>query len=590
MITPDTEELHDPDASTRSSSRRPDESALTSGAAGASPEAGGPAGVSGWVVAGLTAVAGVIPLVVALAVVREPRWYPQMDLAVTEMLVRRVGTGDPPLVGLIGRIHAFGQRGSHPGPISFWLIWPVYRLFGATSWALQVGAASLNVLAVGTAIWIGGRRGGRIAAVGIAAVVTILALNYGTDTLTQPWNPYIPLLWWVVFLLAAWSVLCDDVALLPVAVFAGSLCLQTHIPYLGLVLGISAVVVTVLAVGLRRSRPEPGSGRRLARWVAVSLALLVVLWLPPLVEQATSHPGNAAVIADAFANPDSEPAGLGRATAETWLSYLDVPALLGRGTVDRVLARRESVVPGLVLLAVWAGAAAWAWRARLGRHVLMLHLVVGVALASGLMSISRIVGGLASWVVLWAWGTTALVLVAIAWTVAVTAQRNLPPSHHDVARAGGGAVLAAVFATAAVAFVFQGAHTGVDSLAGSRTLSHVVPDTVAGLESGALPGTGHRGHYVLRWNRGPLADGPPYGLLLELQRQGFDVGTLERRGPNEIPYTWRVPDGTTVFIDYVTGHDGILRWKGTPGAVEVAFYDDPDVGPTAVFLSDAGTP
>jgi hypothetical protein len=590
MITPDTEELHDPDASTGSDSQGPDEPALTSGAAGASREVRGLAEVSAWEVAGLTAVAGVIPLVVALAVVREPRWYPQMDLALTEMLVRRVGTGDPPLVGLIGRIYAFGQRGSHPGPISFWLIWPVYRLFGATSWALQVGAASLNVLAIGTAIWIGGRRGGRVAALGIAAVVTILALTYGTDTLTQPWNPYLPLLWWVVFLLAAWSVLCDDVALLPVAVFAGSLCLQTHVPYLGLVLGISAVVVAVLAVGLRRGRAEPGSARRLARWVVLSLALLAVLWLPPLVEQATSHPGNAAVIVDAFANPDSEPAGLGRATVETWLSYLDVPALVGHGTVNPVLARRESVVPGLVLLAVWGGAAAWSWRARLGRQVLMLHLVVGVALALGLMSISRIVGGLLSWVVLWAWGTTALVLVALAWTAAVTAERFLPPSRRDRARAGGGAVLAAVLVTAAVAFVFQGAHTGVDSMAESRTLSHVVPDTVAGLESGELPGTGHRGHYVLRWNRGALADGPPYGLLLELERQGFDVGTLERRGPNEVPYTWRVPDDTTVYIDYVTGHDGVLRWQGTPGAVEVAFYDDPDLGPTAVYLSDAGAP
>lgn len=589
MITPDTEELRDPDAFTGSNSGRPDKSGLTPGA-GASREARGRAGVSRWDVAGLTAVAGVIPLVVALAVVREPRWYPQMDFALTELLVRRVGTGETPLVGLIGRIYAFGQRGSHPGPISFWLIWPVYRLFGATSWALQVGAAALNVLAIGTAIWIGGRRGGRIAALGIAAVLTILALAYGTDALTQPWNPYIPLLWWVVFLLAAWSVMCDDVALLPVAVFAGSLCLQTHIPYLGLVLGISVVVAAVLVVGRRRARAQPEGARRLARWVALSLALLVVLWLPPLVEQATSHPGNAAVIVEAFANPDPEPAGLGRATVETWLSNLDVPALLGGNIVDPILARHQSVGPGLVLLAVWVGAAAWAWRARLGRDLLMLHLVVGVALILGLISISRIVGLLASWVVLWEWGTTALVLVAIAWTAAVTAERILPPAHRDVARAGGRAVLAAVLATAAVAFVIQGAHTGVDSPAESRTLSHVVPDTVAALESGALPGTGHRGHYVLRWNRGSLADGPPYGLLLELERRGFDVGTLERRGAYEISYTWRVPDDTTVFIDYVTGHNGILRWKGTPGAVEVAFYDDPDLGPTAVFLSDAEAP
>ena len=39
----------------------------------------------------------------------------------------------------------------------------------------------------------------------------------------------------VLFLLAVWSVLCDDLPMLPVAVFAGSFCMQTHISYLGLV-------------------------------------------------------------------------------------------------------------------------------------------------------------------------------------------------------------------------------------------------------------------------------------------------------------------------------------------------------------------
>src|SRR4029453_1011892 len=84
-------------------------------------------------------------------------------------------------------------------------------------------------------------------------------------------NPYFPLFWWLVFLLAAWSVLCDDLAMLPVAAFAGSYCLQAHNSYLGLVGGVAAALVVVLAVdgwrprggrGPRRAAGGGGGGRR----------------------------------------------------------------------------------------------------------------------------------------------------------------------------------------------------------------------------------------------------------------------------------------------------------------------------------------
>ena len=84
---------------------------------------------------------------------------------------------------------------------------------------------------------------------------------YGAFLLTLPWNPYLPVLWWFVFVLAVWSVLADDLAMLPVAVFAGSFCMQTHISYLGLIGGL--VFVTVVVLGWRaykratRRRCEP---------------------------------------------------------------------------------------------------------------------------------------------------------------------------------------------------------------------------------------------------------------------------------------------------------------------------------------------
>jgi hypothetical protein len=76
-------------------------------------------------VAGLLLAGGGVPLLVALMALRDPRWYPSLDYAMTELRVRDVATSHAPMVGLAGRIHGHGQQGSHPGPVSFWLLWPV---------------------------------------------------------------------------------------------------------------------------------------------------------------------------------------------------------------------------------------------------------------------------------------------------------------------------------------------------------------------------------------------------------------------------------------------------------------------------------
>lgn len=102
-----------------------------------------------------------VPLVVSVAVLWEPRWYPSVDLAQTELRVRDVWTAHPPLTGLGGRIGVYGaDQGSHPGPLSFWSLSIFYRLFGMTSAALQAAAADLNILAMALALWLARRRGG----------------------------------------------------------------------------------------------------------------------------------------------------------------------------------------------------------------------------------------------------------------------------------------------------------------------------------------------------------------------------------------------------------------------------------------------
>ena len=203
----------------------------------------------------------------------------------TEFRVRDVFTGDTPLIGLPGRIGEYPDQGSHPGPLSFYLLAPTYRLLGSSSWALEAATVVVHLAAIATALWIGQRRLGWKGVAGVAALLALVIRGYGQVLLTQPWNPYLPLLAWLVVLLATWAVLCGDHRMLIPLVVAATLCAQTHVPYLPLGVGMVGpwLVATLVTA--------PGAARRLPavrRSLAWSLGVGVVLWMPPLLDQVTN--------------------------------------------------------------------------------------------------------------------------------------------------------------------------------------------------------------------------------------------------------------------------------------------------------------
>ena len=134
----------------------------------------------GWVVGALWALLA-IPFVVALVALAHPHWFPVLDMAQTELRIRDVWSAHPPLIGLPGRIGTIARQGSHPGPISFWLLSPFYRLFGATAWAMDAAAVCLNVVVIGATLWLARRRGGVLLALGFAAVSLLAALVLRLD-------------------------------------------------------------------------------------------------------------------------------------------------------------------------------------------------------------------------------------------------------------------------------------------------------------------------------------------------------------------------------------------------------------------------
>ena len=519
-------------------------------------------------VLGLTAVV-MLPLFVALGALRSPRWYPLLDLAMTEMRVRDVGTRHTPLVGLVGRLSSNGNQGSHLGPLSFWLLAPTYRVLGTSAWSLMVGVVLLNVTAVATTVWIALRRGGTALAVGVAAALAVLVHVYGTMVLTEPWNPYMPVLWWTLTLFALWAVACDDLPMLPVAIFAASFCLQTHISYAGVLAGFSAAAVAVFvlrAVQLRGDRPAL---RRLLGWTGLAVLLGVVLWLPPLIDQATGDPGNMSIVIDHFLDPEDEPIGVERG-AELFAVHLDpMRFVAGRQAIS------GSMLPAAVFVLAWAAAALATWRlvpASVTHRaaLLRLHGVIAVFLVFGFVSSTRILGFVWFYLTLWAWSLTMLITVALVWSavLAVSGRVRVPAG---APRLGLAALLAALVGWTAT-FAVDAVDAEPTQAVYSSILAEFTEAATAAIDGGDAPGGGPDGRYLVTWTDGVNLGSTGYGLVNELDRGGYDVGATEPYGPGVIEHRVLDPDDATAEIHISFGPD-IHRWDEVPGFERLVLVD-----------------
>lgn len=530
----------------------------------------------GTFLAGLTALI-VLPLVAGTIALRRPPWAPVLDLAMTELRVRDVGGAHSPLIGLPGRIGEGGVQGSHPGPLSFWLLAPAYRLLGATGWALHAATLLLDVLAVTISVVLGHRIGGRRLAVAVAVVLSLLVVGYGLGPLLEPWNPYLPLLWWLVFLLSIWATVLGDRPALLVAVASGSLCAQTHVPYLALCLGLGVLAAVVLVLEGRR-RPEERA--RTLRWVGAALALGAVLWLAPTIDQLTEDPGNYSILVDHFGSPPEAPIGLRRAGTEV-LEHFDLghlvvdqvrqPGLLARGELGRFPVASR----GLVLLAAWAIAAAVTWR-RSPRALRALHGVVAVSTVLAWYSISRVFGVVWYYLMLWLWAVALLALLALVWSTVLALSRGDPASGDGEDGPPLRSAAMAVPLLLVALLSLRATVTAPDAEPSDNRLSVVLAalagPTTDALTAGEGDATGKEGRYVVGFDDALHIGSQAYGLVTELERAGFDAGMEPAFAVPITQHRTRRPEEATARVELVTGVY-LDAWRQVPGAVEVGPFD-----------------
>jgi hypothetical protein len=215
-------------------------------------------------------------------------WAPMSvddDGAVIEMAQRRALHGAQ-LTGVYSR---FGF--SHPGPVQFYLMAPVYAATGQRSAGLSLAALLLTTVFAGAAAWsaakILGPRHGLVVAAGLA----LLLARMGPGWVAHAWGPHAVVVPLALLVVLALGLARQGAAWLPGLAFVATFLVQTH---LGTAPAVACVVVAAFVLAGRL-------GRRLValRPLLLSAFLLAALWAPPLFEQArgtAEHPGNLTLI------------------------------------------------------------------------------------------------------------------------------------------------------------------------------------------------------------------------------------------------------------------------------------------------------
>ena len=518
-----------------------------------------PASARGTAVVWIGFVTGFVVALVALA---QPRWFPILDLAQTEMRVRDVFSLHPPLIGLPGRIGNLARQGSHPGPISFWAMAPFYKLFGSSAWALQAATATLNAIAIGLSLLIARRRGGTNVMLGLAASLAALTWFDGPSVLTQAWNPYLPMMWFVVVMLGVWSVLCDDLAMLPVTTFAAIFCLQTHISYLGLVGGLGALAIVWLAWSAWRRRGALGAHPW--RWVAISVGMVALTTIPIVVQQIRHEPGNLTVIWEHFTNPPEEAIGL-RQGLDVLLVHLNPWRLLSGAD-----STTGAILPGVVLTLGWAAGAALAWRRRV-RSLLALDVVIAVTLILGVFSIASIFGFVWYYLMRWAWGINALMIFTAGWAIVAELGASRSTDDARLPRIVS-AVLVSITAFYLGAFALDSATAEPPTPRVSSALGRLARPAIAAIDAGSMPGGGRAGRYQVTFVDPVTINAPGYGLLSELERNGIRAG-LSPVYASIVREQRVVTKATATGVVHLSVGPDIAVWDHKPGARKIATAD-----------------
>ena len=509
----------------------------------------------------LAVVPAVIILCVTLASVAGATWYLTGDFSHTEFLVRAIPR-HPPLIGVAARVK---DLGSTPGPSMAYLLYPFYKVFGSTAFAMVSAVDLLHLAAIAGAVLVAKRVGGASIAVLTASSLTVVAVALAPRFFLEPWNVWVPVFAFALFLVLVWGLVCEHLALLPIAVAVGSHCVQTHISYTVLVGGLLGGTVAWLGwVWWRTDRLDE---RHPLRWLLIGSATLIVAWLPPVIEQLQPGTGNLRKLYHQFSDP-GEPFVGARAAIKAMIGRFN---LLGPWIADAQKDPRSTPnYLGFVLFAALVVVSArWAWKRR-DRIELSLYAVLVAATVLGFVSTTRIFGVFFEYVIRWMLPLVALWIATCVWSCWLTwrARAQLDPARSfDDRRMQ---IVAGVVVVCAFAATSIGVVRASTAEVPYQRDSAITGALAAQLEISLDPTTRYQINEVDPVALGSVA----FGLALELekhQRVHAGVGPWGVAGVTPFRVVRADQAGSTLW--YVASQPVIDAFTALPGAVVKASFD-----------------
>jgi hypothetical protein len=491
-------------------------------------------------------------------------YHPFADIATIESLVRDVGHHWL----LVGPYSRFGWF--HPGPALYYLLAVPYRFSGGSSGSLAFATLCLNAAAVSGILLVARRRGGRILLLITAVAVLLLMRSLGAQFLRDPWNPYVTVLPFLLVLFLAWTMACGDRWALPVSVGVASFVAQTHVGYAVLVvvlLGAGIVGLIIHERAVRSRAPDVEPSRSWWPTLAVTAGVVVVLWLPTVVQQLTRDPGNLGEVLEFFGDHGREQQyrdawhvlALQLDIWPDWLSGDSATSVIG--TIDFTRA-----LPVPVALFALGAATVVAWRKRLS-EALRLDGLVLVAIAVSFVSLTRVVDDVYAYLVRWTWPIGTVTWIAIAWSAVVwwRARERSSPREQLVAR-GAAAILVVALGVVVVVDVLAAARAGTPEPELSATMGRLGDAASAALPDGD-------GAVELRVRGREGAHWTSAGVVDVLEHHGVDV----RVGP-ELEFAYgphRLANGDRIRARVVVADESTEAGvRAKPGYREVAREGD----------------
>ncbi|WP_265446769.1 hypothetical protein [Flexivirga meconopsidis] len=233
------------------------------------------------------------PMLIAYVRLVAGGWTPQGDEGLLAAKVHDVFTAHPPTMGMRSTtgVNDPSLAAHQPGPMQFYLMAPFNVLVGQNPAGILLGTLAIVAASALACLWVAHRIGGTPLLVIVTGTIVCTQALLGIDGIVRPLNPYPAAFPVLLMLLSAWGLLARRRIPAWLYVVAASFVAQANLANVVLVAAISLVLLVIGAVRLR-SGIESSRFRGSVIGGAVATGVLVLVWLPSLVELWQHDPNN----------------------------------------------------------------------------------------------------------------------------------------------------------------------------------------------------------------------------------------------------------------------------------------------------------